>query len=482
MKKLALGFILVAGTTVGLWLFLRPAASLRVKAILGNAEAQYRVGKAYENDGGTTHDYVMAAKWYRKAADQGHPWAQVNLGDLYESGKGVAKDYVEAIALYDKAAEQGDLTGQHNLGTMYNNGEGVPKSYEKAAMWYRKAADQGDPDSQQNLGKMYEYGTGVSKDYTKSAMWYQKAGEQGNVLAQYGLFRAYYVGQGVPKDVAEAAVWCRKAADLGYPDAQITLGEMYQNGQGVPQDLGEAYFWLDLGTSARQSGDFQINASRRHEEIADSLTKDQLTQLQDRIRRWHSIHPANPEFALETPGKATYYPFSPTGTSDSPSTGIPATTQEGEEIWPESRCIKAVNNFGSMSSQFKNDKIPPLDHHLVDANTLFAVVLHLRGCARAYRWGQNRYHYSLFEREVTWLQQIIAVKAVNYIRARSSLLQEFAQEVVQETGNDSINFDTTERFLKRHGISQSFLLEDQNQVHSLTGPQRVQPELLLGLR
>jgi TPR repeat protein len=318
MKKLTLGFILSVGTAVALWFFVHSLASLRVKAMLGNAEARYRIGKAYENNGGTTHDYVMAVKWYREAADQGQVWAQVNLGNLYERGQGIAKDYAEAMVLYDKAAEQGDPTGQHNLGTMYYNGEGVPKSYEKAAMLYRKAADQGDTDSEATLGDMYELGLGVMQDHTKSVMWYEKAAEQGHAKAQYALFRAYFSGSGVPKDDAKAAIWCRKAADLGYPDAQITLGEMYQNGQGVPQDLGEAYFWLDLGTSARQSGNFQINASKRHEEIADSLTKDQLAQLQDRIRRWHSIHPANSEFVSGTPSEPVYYSVSKLGSDDPP--------------------------------------------------------------------------------------------------------------------------------------------------------------------
>ena len=47
-----------------------------------------------------------AAKWYRKAADQGDADAQCNLGYCYKTGDGVTKDPVRAVELYRKAADQ----------------------------------------------------------------------------------------------------------------------------------------------------------------------------------------------------------------------------------------------------------------------------------------------------------------------------------------------------------------------------------------
>jgi len=52
----------------------------RVKAESGNATAQYNLGYCYEYGRGVAKDYVEAAKWYRKAADQGDSYAQCNLG------------------------------------------------------------------------------------------------------------------------------------------------------------------------------------------------------------------------------------------------------------------------------------------------------------------------------------------------------------------------------------------------------------------
>ena len=64
---------------------------------------------------------------------------------MYANGKGVPQDYAEAAKWYRKAAEQGYADAQNNLGMMYVNGQGVPQDYAEAAKWTRKAADQGDP-------------------------------------------------------------------------------------------------------------------------------------------------------------------------------------------------------------------------------------------------------------------------------------------------------------------------------------------------
>ncbi|MCH5174897.1 MAG: sel1 repeat family protein [Prevotellaceae bacterium] len=76
-------------------------------AKLGNAEAQYKLGRCYYNGEGVTPNYTEAAKWIQKAADQGFAQAQYNMGDLYLAGLGVCKDWSKAKKWYTKAAEQG---------------------------------------------------------------------------------------------------------------------------------------------------------------------------------------------------------------------------------------------------------------------------------------------------------------------------------------------------------------------------------------
>jgi TPR repeat protein len=64
---------------------------------------------------GVLQDYLEAAKWLRKAADQGDASAQYNLGIAYAKGDGVAKNEAEALKWIRMAAEQGDLTARNTL-------------------------------------------------------------------------------------------------------------------------------------------------------------------------------------------------------------------------------------------------------------------------------------------------------------------------------------------------------------------------------
>ena len=116
-------------------------------------------------------DYITAANWYRKAAEQGLADAQFNLGFMYYKGKGVPQNFAEAAKWYRKAAEQGYADAQVSLGLMYHDGEGVPQNFAEAAKWYRKAAEQGYADAQVLLGVMYYKGEGVPQDYMQSYIW-----------------------------------------------------------------------------------------------------------------------------------------------------------------------------------------------------------------------------------------------------------------------------------------------------------------------
>jgi TPR repeat protein len=46
---------------------------------------------------------------------------------MYAQGEGVKQDDVLAASWYRKAADQGELKAQHNLGIMYSFGQGVPQ-------------------------------------------------------------------------------------------------------------------------------------------------------------------------------------------------------------------------------------------------------------------------------------------------------------------------------------------------------------------
>ena len=63
-------------------------AMVRAQAARGSAGAQSTLGTLYENGDGMPRNYLKAAKWYRRAAQQGYGWAQYRLGVAYLLAEG----------------------------------------------------------------------------------------------------------------------------------------------------------------------------------------------------------------------------------------------------------------------------------------------------------------------------------------------------------------------------------------------------------
>src|SRR5271169_159167 len=104
-----------------------------------------------------------------------HPALQHMLGVMYNHGQGVQQDYVQAAVWFRKAADQGHSGAQNNLGSLYYNGQGVPQDYTPASIWWRKAADQNNMYAQCNLAELHYY----AQYYAEAAAWFRKAADQG---------------------------------------------------------------------------------------------------------------------------------------------------------------------------------------------------------------------------------------------------------------------------------------------------------------
>ena len=225
----------------------------------GHAEAQYKLGEMYENievdeddedievclrDYSEAEDYkVEATKWFRKAAEQGHTEAQYKLGKMYEDGRGVEQDSKKAIEWYQKAADRGLYGALYTLGKMYEDGSGVEQDSRKAIEWYRKAAQQRHTTAQYKLGEIYEYGKGVEQNDEEAVKWYRKAAKQRSAKNWQKLSEMYDAGRGIGPDDEEAFKWYSYIVKFGSAVDQLLLGIMYANGRGIPQDDEEAVKW-----------------------------------------------------------------------------------------------------------------------------------------------------------------------------------------------------------------------------------------------
>lgn len=204
----------------------------------------------------------------------GDPDAQYNEAQRHHR----QKNYSEAAKWFRRAAEQGHTRAQSSIGVYYNMGQGGPQDYAMAAMWYRKAAEKGDPNAQNNLGVLYYRGDGVLQNYVEAVKWYRLAAEQWVQGAWYNLGTSYDYGHGVRQDYVEATRWYRKAAVTGHADAQTSLGVLYYNGDGVLQDYVKAHMWFNLAATNGAS-------SENRRVVADRMTQEQIAKAQAKAQR-----------------------------------------------------------------------------------------------------------------------------------------------------------------------------------------------------
>ena len=136
------------------------------KALGGDPEAQYQVGRIYCEGKGFQYD-----------------------------GKGIPRDYPKAIEYLTKSAQQGHAQAQNDLALMYLHGQGVIEDHQEAAMWLTLAAEQNLPEAQYHLSRLYAQGKGVSKDEEIAFDLLSKSAQANYVKAQYHLGLYYIWGR-----------------------------------------------------------------------------------------------------------------------------------------------------------------------------------------------------------------------------------------------------------------------------------------------
>lgn len=218
-------------------------------------------------------------------AQSADPEAQYCLGRMYEEGILVGKDPDEAARWLLKSAEQGNMRAQRSYGLM-----AVHMNPSIGELWMLRAAEQGDSEAQFWLGVAYEQDWFGTMDDVLALKWYRKAAEGGDPDAQVYIGQKYADGDGVEQSYELAAEWFRKAAEH-FPDlggagqGRYRLASLYMDGLGVPRDYAQAYFWFSL------QGPDGTAVAKTHLSVA------QIDKIDRAVREWKSKHHVSPDLA-----------------------------------------------------------------------------------------------------------------------------------------------------------------------------------------
>ena len=90
--------------------------------------------------------------------------------------------YAEAARWYRKAGDQGDAFAQFSLGLMYGVGDGVPKNYIEAHMWLNLAASRASSKDKKLFTEARDVAAGkmtpkqIAEAQRRAREWKPKAG------------------------------------------------------------------------------------------------------------------------------------------------------------------------------------------------------------------------------------------------------------------------------------------------------------------
>ena len=172
----------------------------------GKAEDQYQLACLYHAGKGTLPDAVEAAKWCRKAAEQGHLQAMTSLAGSYRDGDGVEEDEGEMLSWLRKAAKLGDADAQFEVSVYLQHRNSDKSDLAEADDWLKKAAEQGHPVAQANLGSQLFQSNDPAKQ-AEAVRWFKLSAMQGHPQGMFKYGMMLFLGMGVPKNDVEGAAW-----------------------------------------------------------------------------------------------------------------------------------------------------------------------------------------------------------------------------------------------------------------------------------
>ncbi len=217
----------------------------------GDARAQYLL--ALMSDNGlkpVTYDPGEAARWYAKAALQGHGDAAFALAQAYARGRGVKPDPQTAIG------------------------------------WLRRAADAGNVPGLLSLAQLYDEGRGVEKDSAQATELIRRAAERNDARAHFAYAMRLALGDGMSGRWEEARDWFRKAASGGHPEALLRLAERAAAMENAAPEVNiEAYAWASLAEQQAE-GDLKKAAAKTKAILAKRMTPTDLAAAADHVVAW----------------------------------------------------------------------------------------------------------------------------------------------------------------------------------------------------
>ncbi|KAM0806437.1 hypothetical protein BDR22DRAFT_829023 [Usnea florida] len=240
----------------------------------GDALCQYEIGLMHLHGLGVKRDPVLAADYFKEAANQDFASAQVNMGQLFlDQG-----DINTASRFFDLAARHGHIEAFYHLAEISNNGIGRERSCGIATAYYKIVAEKVESihSSFDEANRAYDEG-----DTESALVMYMMAAEQGYESAQANV--AYLLDEhqsilsldslmpwkkqrsALLRNAALALIYWTRSAKQHNIDSMVKMGDYYLDGYGIEADLDKAATCYQMAAESHQSAQALWNLGWIHE-------------------------------------------------------------------------------------------------------------------------------------------------------------------------------------------------------------------------
>ena len=228
----------------------RPADELRAKALAGDVDAQLALADEYLFGRNRAVNPVLAAYWYRRAAEQGSAVGEYDLGCCYEHGWGVEKCRHAALELYSSAAKKNLAAAAvrrahlvyagipaEDLGVRHY--AELPADRDAALKELRRLGDANYSPAKLELALLLCDDPKLRREHAEEiGKLAREAAEDPHATVAAKLFYARCLrhGIGVVPDPRRALELYKQAAEAGDPSGMAAYGRMLEFGMGAPPD------------------------------------------------------------------------------------------------------------------------------------------------------------------------------------------------------------------------------------------------------
>lgn len=240
----------------------------------GDALCQYELGLMHLQGLGVRKDAVLAAEYFKEAANQDFASAQVNMGQLFlDQG-----DVNTATRFFDLAARHKHIEAFYHLAEIFNNGVGRERSCGMATAYYKLVAEKVEyiHSSFEEANRAYSDG-----DTELALVLYMMSAEQGYEYAQANV--AYILDEyksilsfdalipwkkrrtSMLRNAFLALVYWTRSAKQSNIDSMVKMGDYYIGGYGIEADVEKAASCYQYATETHQSAQALWNLGWIHE-------------------------------------------------------------------------------------------------------------------------------------------------------------------------------------------------------------------------